>query len=108
MKATIINYSLQRLKDPSLKLDEQFTGIMIEVEKFHCNLDKLERNKAEQWARKLCQHNLNIPFKHDRNLYAMMLLDSVLSGQLTDPFNKLPPEGLLPALNKKVVVSKLS
>lgn len=104
MKASIVNYSLQRLKDPTTKLDEQFIGLMLEIERQYVYMNKHEKVRIDQWSKKLCQNTLNISFKEDRNLYAMLLLDMVLNRQLTEPFNKMPADGPLPALNRNALV----
>ncbi len=86
------------------KLDEQFIKIMLEVEKNYGSFNKHDKIRIEQWSKKLCQVTINPTWKQNRNLYALLLLDAILKGNLTDPFNKIPPEGSLVGLNKHIVV----
>ena len=86
------------------KLDEEFVRIMTEIDKRYSEFSKHDRIKVEQWSKKLCQVSVNTIWKQNRNLYALLLLDSVIEGSLKDPFNKFPPENYLPSLNKNILV----
>jgi len=86
------------------RLDEQFIRLMTEIEKHYTPFNKHERIRIEQWCKKLCQVSTNAIWKQNRNLYAYLLLHSILEGTLNDPFNKIPPEDYLPSLNKHAVV----
>lgn len=86
------------------KLDEQFIKIMLEIEKHYVTYNKHEKIRIEQWSKKLCQVTINNLWKQNRNLYALLLLDAIMKGNLQEPFNKIPPEGSLPTLNKHIVV----
>ena len=44
----------------------------------------------------------------NRNLHAICILDSVLNEHFEYPYNKFPPEGSVPILNKALVKSQLS
>ena len=44
----------------------------------------------------------------NRNLHAICILDSILNEHFEEPYNKFPPEGSVPILNKALVKSKLS
>ena len=41
-------------------------------------------------------------------MHAICILDSVLNEHFEEPYNKFPPEGSVPILNKTLVKSKLS
>lgn len=101
------NHQPLTLKDPFTRLDEQFSVAVLQIQKYSCVFDKNKRSKVDQWIKKLGQNSSNLDFKQDRNLYSMLLLDSILSCQLMDPFDKSPPEGPLPSLNRNLVVNHI-
>lgn len=86
------------------RLDEEFIKTMLEIEKHYALFNKHDKIRIEQWSKKLCQVTSNPTWKQNRNNYALLLQNSVINGMLNEPFNKIPPEGSLPALNKHVVV----
>lgn len=47
----------------------------------------------------------NEVWKKNRNLYARILLNQVSKGALSEPFDKRPPEGPLPKLNRYLVLN---
>ena len=71
-------------------------------------MDKHTKIRIESWCKKLCQVTNNIEWKKNRNLHAICILDSVLNEHFEEPYNKFPPEGSVPILNKALVKSKLS
>ena len=81
---------------------------MLEVEERYKNFGRHEKIRIEQWSKKLCQVTTNTAWKRNRNLYAMLLTDSVLNGKLIKPFTLVPPDSHLPVLNKAEVNSQLS
>ena len=64
--------------------------------------------RIKNWCKKLCQITNNIEWKKNRNLHAICILDSVLNEHFEYPYNKFPPEGSVPILNKALVKSQLS
>lgn len=93
--------------DQGSKLDEEFVKIMLDIEKHYSLFSKHDKIRIEQWSKKLCQITQNPAWQQNRNNYALLLLNCVSSGTLKEPFNKVPPENSLPALNKHIVVSNL-
>lgn len=87
------------------ELDEEFIEKMLEIEKKYVVFKKHEKIRVEQWTKKLCQVTSNAIWKKNRNLYAKLLLSQVISRNLQEPFNKGPPEGALPKLNKLEIVN---
>ncbi len=87
------------------RLDEEFIKIMVDIEKHYAQFKKHEKIRIEQWCKKLCQITINPTWKQNRNNYALLLLNCIENGPLVEPFNKVPPEDSLPALNKHIVVS---
>ena len=69
---------------------------------------KVYRKNIKNWCKKLCQITNNVEWKKNRNLHAICILDSVLNEHFEEPYNKFPPEGSVPILNKTLVKSKLS
>lgn len=86
------------------RLDDEFVKLMTDIEKRYATFNKHERIRIEQWCKKLCQVSVNEIWKQNRNLYALLLLNSISEGVLQEPFNKMPPEDYLPSLNKQIVV----
>lgn len=82
------------------RYDEEFVKNMLEVEQKYGCLAKHEKIRVELWSRKLCEITKNTTWKQTRNLYSSLLLKMVLRGQISEPFDKVPPEGPLPNLNK--------
>lgn len=107
MKRTPSAQNLNQNATNISKLDEQFIKIMLEIEKNYVTFSKHEKIRIEQWSKKLCQVTINNLWKQNRNLYALLLLDAIMKGTLPEPFNKIPPEGSLPSLNKHIVVISL-
>lgn len=93
-----------KAKDP-VKLDEEFIKIMKQVERCYDFMTRHDKVKVEHWTKKLCQVTSNVQWKQNRNLYGMLLLDMLLAGSLTEPFNKMPADGPLPILNKQLLVA---
>lgn len=104
MKGTIAQ-SLQKVKDPATRLDEQFVSIMKEVERYYEGMSKHDKVKIELWTKKLCTATANLLWKQNRNVYSMLLLDMVLNNNLEEPFNKIPSDGPLPILNRQLLVN---
>ena len=71
-------------------------------------LNKYDKLRIKNWCKKLCQVTNNIEWKKNRNLHAICILDSVLNEHFEYPYNKFPPEGSVPILNKALVKSQLS
>lgn len=79
-------------------LDTAFYKILQEIEKAYLVLPKNMRIRVEKWVEKLvAASSSNISWKKSRNGYIKALLKMILSRNLTEPFNSLPPDGPLPA-----------
>jgi len=79
---------------------------MIEVEQLYEKFPKLEKIRIQQWSKKLCQVTTNPAWKRNRNTYAEILLEMVYNNNLEEPFNKIPPEGPLPIINRANVSAR--
>ena len=88
--------------------DREFISLMLTIEKRSEILNKYDKLRIKNWCKKLCQVTNNIEWKKNRNLHAICILDSILNEHFEDPYNKFPPEGSVPILNKALVKSKLS
>ena len=88
--------------------DREFISLMITIEKKSEVLNKHDKLRIKSWCKKLCQVTNNIEWKKNRNLHAICILDSILNEHFEEPYNKFPPEGSVPILNKALVKSKLS
>ncbi|CAD8202853.1 unnamed protein product [Paramecium octaurelia] len=86
-------------------MDEEFIKVMLSIEEAYQNLNKHQKIRVEAWTKKLCQVTTNEVWKKNRNLYARILLNQVSKGTLSEPFDKRPPEGPLPKLNRYLVLS---
>ena len=92
------------------KLDSEFAATMIgifpsEIEQLFEKFPKHEKIRIQQWvhpkqSKKLCQVTTNLAWKRNRNTYADILLEMVYNTNLEPPFNKIPPEGPLPVINR--------
>ena len=88
--------------------DKEFISLMMTIEHKSEALNKYDKLRIKNWCKKLCQVTNNIEWKKNRNLHAICILDSVLNEHFEEPYNKFPPEGSVPILNKALVKSKLS
>ena len=88
--------------------DKEFISLMITIEKKSDILNKHDKLRIKNWCKKLCQVTNNIEWKKNRNLHAICILDAILNEHFEEPYNKFPPEGSVPILNKALVKSKLS
>ena len=88
--------------------DKEFISLMLTIEKRSEILNKYDKLRIKSWCKKLCQVTNNVEWKKNRNLHAKCILDSILNEHFEEPYNKFPPEGSVPILNKTLVKSKLS
>ena len=88
--------------------DKEFISLMLTIERRSEVLNKYDKLRIKNWCKKLCQVTNNIEWKKNRNLHAICILDSVLNEHFEYPYNKFPPEGSVPILNKALVKSQLS
>ena len=88
--------------------DKEFISLMLTIERRSEVLNKYDKLRRKNWCKKLCQVTNNIEWKKNRNLHAICILDSVLNEHFEYPYNKFPPEGSVPILNKALVKSQLS
>jgi len=88
--------------------DREFISLIIDIEKRSEVLNKYDKLRIKNWCKKLCQITKNIEWKKNRNLHAICILDSILNEHFEEPYNKFPPEGNIPILNKSLVKSRLS
>ena len=88
--------------------DKEFISLMLTIEKRSEILNKYDKLRIKNWCKKLCQITNNIEWKKNRNLHAICILDSILNNHFEEPYNKFPPEGSVPILNKALVKSRLS
>ena len=92
-------------QDQEAKLDKDFIKTMLEIETRYSSFTKHDKIRIEQWSKKLCQITSNPIWKQNRNNYALLLLNCITNGSLSDPFNKVPSENPLPTLNTHIIVS---
>ena len=97
-----------QLNDITDEYDKEFISLMIAIEKRSESLNKYDKLRIKNWCKKLCQVTNNIEWKKNRNLHAICILDAVLNEHFEEPYNKFPPEGSVPILNKALVKSKLT
>ena len=88
--------------------DKEFITLMVTIERRSEVLNKYDKLRIKNWCKKLCQVTNNVEWKKNRNLHAICILDSVLNEHFEEPYNKFPPEGSVPILNKALVKSQLS
>ena len=88
--------------------DKEFISLMVTIEHRSEALNKYDKLRIKNWCKKLCQVTNNVGWKKNRNLHAICILDSVLNEHFEYPYNKFPPEGSVPILNKALVKSQLS
>lgn len=91
------------------KYDKEFVNLMIEIENRVQDFSKSDKLKINSWIKSLCLPTNNIPWKKNRNLYAIKLLDNILNFRLEEPFTKFAESSEnLPMLNHILVKSQLS
>ncbi len=99
---------MEDLESITDEYDKEFISLMITIEKKSEMLNKHDKLRIKNWCKKLCQVTNNTEWKKNRNLHAICILDSILNEHFEEPYNKFPPEGSVPILNKALVKSKLS
>ena len=99
---------MEDLDEITDEYDKEFISLMITIEKKSNKLNKHDKLRIKNWCKKLCQVTNNIEWKKNRNLHAICILDAILNEKFEEPYNKFPPEGSVPILNKALVKSKLS
>ena len=72
-----------------------FLSYLKEIEHHYFYFKKSSRLLIEKWVEKLTLCPINPIWIKHRNSYIRLLLDMVLSGNLQNPFDTLPPEGPL-------------
>ena len=90
------------------KHDKEFINLMIEINNRTKDFSKIDKLKINSWIKSLCLPTNNIPWKKNRNLYALKLLDNVLNSKLEFPFTKFAQSDNLPMLNPILIKSQLS
>ena len=91
------------------KYDKEFVNLMLEIERRTQNYPKQLKLRINSWARVLCLPTNNLPFKKNRNLYSIILLDNIVNNKLEEPFNKMADESKdLPVLNPTLIKSQIS
>ena len=90
------------------EFDKELVNLLLEIEKQTQHLKKHDQLRVKAWCKKLCQVTNNTEWKKNRNLHAICLLDNVLNEHFETPYNKFPPEGTVPMINKTLVKAKLS
>ena len=89
--------------------DIEFIGLMEEINNRIGKFGKGERLKINSWIECLMAPTKNIEWKKNRNLYAIVLIDSLINNKLNEPFNKFPKGNKeLPLLSVTKVKSELS
>ena len=71
--------------------DRIFLNYLKEISQTYTGLSKQLRLRVEKWVEKLTQTGANPTWKKHRNSYAKLLLNMLMSKQLTDPFHVNPP-----------------
>ena len=99
---------MEDLDDITDEYDKEFISLMLAIEQKSDILNKYDKLRIKNWCKKLCQVTNNVEWKKNRNLHAICILDSVLNEHFEYPYNKFPPEGSVPILNKALVKSQLS
>ena len=91
------------------KYDKEFVNLMLEINNRIENFSKLNKLKINSWIKSLCLPTNNIPWKKNRNLYTLKLLDNILNSRLENPFTKFADVGEnLPMLDPILIKSQLS
>ena len=91
------------------KYDKEFVNLMLEINSRIENFSKLDKIKINSWIKSLCLPTNNLPWKKNRNLYALKLLDNILNFKLEKPFTKFAElNENLPMLDPILVKSQLS
>jgi len=91
------------------KYDKEFVNLMLEINNRIENFSKLDKLKINSWIKSLCLPTNNIPWKKNRNLYTLKLLNNILNSRLENPFTKFADVAEnLPMLDPILVKSQLS
>ena len=102
-----------KVKEFKDKYDKEFVNLLLEIDKRTYDFCKSDKLKINSWIKVLCLPTSNIPWKKNRNLYSILLLDSVLKGKLEPPFTKFLHENdelemLSPSIVKSTISSRFT
>ena len=78
------------------QMESTFLKCLREIELAYVHLPKILRIRVEKWVEKLAGTGNNPTWRKHRNAFARLLLNMVVTRNLSEPFNVLPPEGPLP------------
>jgi hypothetical protein len=79
------------------QMESTFIKCLHEIERSYIHLPKILRIRVEKWIEKLVATGNNVVWRKHRNAYARLLLNMVITRNLSEPFNLLPPDGPLPS-----------
>ncbi|XRA96617.1 DUF4485 domain-containing protein [Pycnococcus provasolii] len=80
------------------RLDAAFHKLCFAVERRMPMLAKSLRVRAAAWLERLSEPVEPVEWRRDRNNYARLLYESLKGGRIEPPFDRMPPQGPLPAL----------
>ncbi|XRB10384.1 DUF4485 domain-containing protein [Pseudoscourfieldia marina] len=80
------------------RLDAAFHKLCFAVERRMPMLAKSIRVRAAAWLERLSEPVEPVEWRRDRNNYARLLYESLKGGRIEPPFDRMPPQGPLPAL----------
>ena len=87
------------------RLDEEFAEALLKVEMLQERFNKHSRIRIDQWVKKMAAIQCNELWKRNRNSYIKLLVGSMESDNLIEPFSRMPPQGSLPNLKEHEIVS---
>mmetsp|Transcript_3470 Transcript_3470/g.6680 ORF Transcript_3470/g.6680 Transcript_3470/m.6680 type:complete len:356 (+) Transcript_3470:211-1278(+) len=79
--------------------DREFVMYLEHIDRYrNSDLPKHTRIRIDQWVEKMCEPMSSREWKKNRNAYAVLLLDQLEYGELSEPFIKVPDSGPLGTL----------
>lgn len=78
-------------------MERSFYNCLKEIERLYVVLPKHQRIKIEKWIEKLSFTSTNETWRKHRNAYLKLLLNMIITRNISEPFNTSPPDGPLPS-----------
>ncbi|OQR95430.1 hypothetical protein THRCLA_07868, partial [Thraustotheca clavata] len=94
---------LQQQQDESIVLDDELVCILMEIERIYLHYPKHVQIRIERWVEKVTEPIVNVQWKRNANLYAMLLLEMTRTGNFRPPFDHNPPTGPLATLPRYLI-----
>lgn len=92
----------------SEQYNQEFLFLIKEINQRLNDFEKGIRIRINKWVMKFAEVCGNLEWEKNRNLHAILLLDSMINNDFEHPYDKLPKDEHLPIISKSLVKAKIS